>query len=417
MNRFLPKVVSLLLIALAAVVTSAATAADIAVRAERLMTGTGETLNDAIVVIRDGRITAVGSAAQTRVPDGIEILEAAYVTPGLIDGRSVVGLAGALNQRQDQDQRERSAAIQPELRAIDAYNPRELLVDWLREHGVTTIHTGHGPGEVISGQTLIAKTTGDSVAEAVLVPFAGLAANLGENATVDGDVRKSPGSRAKVVAMLRARLIAAREYMDKRAAAEEDDDKDAPARDLALESMAAALAGEVPLIIEANRHLDIMTALRLQEEFGFRLILSGAADAPLVLDAIRAAGVPVIVHPTMVRGERHGERENVSFNTPAELLAAGIPTSLQSGYESYVPKTRVVLFEAGFGLGYGLTPEQALELVTMGPARMLGIDDRVGSIEVGKDGDLALFDGDPFEYTSHVIGTVIDGVQVSDVVR
>ena len=179
----------------------------------------------------------------------------------------------------------------------------------------------------------------------------------------------------------------------------------------------AVLRGEVPLMVEADRHMDIMTTLRLKEEFGFELILSGAADAPLVLDEIVAADVPVIVHPLMVRGTVHGEHENVSFNTAATLLDAGVTVSLQSGFEGYVPKTRVVLFEAGFGLGHGLTTDQALGLITMGPATILGIDDRVGSLEVGKDGDVALFDAEPFEYTSHVIGTVIGGVRVSDVVR
>ena len=112
-----------------------------------------------------------------------------------------------------------------------------------------------------------------------------------------------------------------------------------------------------------------------------------------------------------------GERENLSFTTAAKLIDAGIPTAFQSGYEGYVPKTRVVLYEAAITLAHGLSFEQALAAVTIDAARILGIDDRVGSIEVGKDGDLALYDGDPFEYTSHAIGTVIDGVQVSDTVK
>ncbi|MGM0631557.1 MAG: amidohydrolase family protein [Pseudomonadota bacterium] len=386
-------------------------AGDLVIRADQLMTGTGETLVDGVVVIEDGRISAVGPAGSVRIPDGIPVRHAAVATPGLVDGRSVVGLAGALNQTNDQDQLERSAAIQPELRAIDAYNPRETLVEWLRQHGVTTVHTGHGPGEVISGQTLIAKTRGETVDNAVFVPFAAVAATLGDGALVDGEPRNSPGTRAKAVAMLRAKLIEAQEYLAKQ------DAEEPPARNLALESLAAVLRGEVPLMVEANRHQDIITALRLAEEFGFRLLLSGAADATLVLDEIVAADVPVIIHPFMVRGSVHGERQNVSFTTPVELLEAGVPTSLQSGYEGYVPKTRVVLFEAALGLGYGLSPEQALELVTMGPARILGIDERVGSLEVGKDGDVALFDGDPFEYTSHVVGVVIEGEVVSETVR
>jgi imidazolonepropionase-like amidohydrolase len=393
--------------------STTASAQDIAVRAGVLHTGAGESFAPGVIVIRGGKITAVGAADAITVPAGIQVIEAPVATPGLIDARSVVGLSGAMNQPHDQDQLERSAAIQPELRAIDAYNPREQLVDWLREHGVTTIHTGHGPGEVISGQTLIAKTTGGTVDEAVLRPAFAVSATLGEQAVI-GHARTSPGNRSKAVAMLREQLVKAREYQEKRKTARDDAKK--PARDLALEALVQVLDGELPLLIEVHRHSDIMTALRLAEEFGFRLILSGASDAHLLVDEIRAAGVPVLLHPTMMRA-RGTEVENFSFTTAAQLVAAGVPVALQGGYESYVPKTRVVLFEAAMTLPYGLEFEQALSLVTISPARILGIADRVGSLETGKDGDVALFDGDPFEYTTRVIGTVIEGRRVSDRLR
>jgi imidazolonepropionase-like amidohydrolase len=158
-----------------------------------------------------------------------------------------------------------------------------------------------------------------------------------------------------------------------------------------------------------------MTALRIQQEFGVRLILDGAAEAYLVLDEIKAANVPVLVHAAMARA--YGETENMSFTTPASLAEAGIPFAFQSGFEPYVPKTRVVLFEAAVAIQHGLSFDRALAGLTIEAAKILGIEDRVGSLEVGKDGDLALYDGDPFEYTSHAIGTVIDGVRVSDLSR
>jgi len=350
------------------------------------------------------------------VPVGMTVIDAAVVTPGLIDAHTVVGLAGYLNQAHDQDQIERSEAMQPELRAIDAYNTREALIKWLREFGVTTIHTGHGPGEIISGQTLIAKTTGDTIAEAVFVPSAMVAATLGEGALVPGDNgRLSPGSRSKAAAMLRTELLGAENYLDKQAAAEDDDDKEPPARDLRKEALAEVLNGNKPLLVTVHRHNDILTALRIASEFGIRLVLDGAAESYLVLDEIKAAGVPVIVHPSMARAG--GERENLSFTTAGKLMNAGIPVAFQSGFESYVPKTRVVLFEAAQTLPHGVSFDQALAAVTIGAARILGIADRVGSIETGKDGDLALYDGDPFEYTSHAVGTIIEGVRVSDTVR
>jgi imidazolonepropionase-like amidohydrolase len=387
-------------------------AQDLAVRAATLYTGAGASIEDGIVIIEQGRITAVGPASEVRVPGGIEVLQVPVATPGLVDARSTIGLSGAMNQPHDQDQLERSAPIQPELRAIDAYNPRERLVEWLREHGITTVHTGHGPGEVISGQTMVVKTVGDTVDEAVLIPAFGLSATLGEGATEHD--RSSPGNRSKAVALLRQQLIRAREYKVRVDAAKADK---RPDRDLALEPLVSVLEGRMPLIVEVHRHNDIMTVLRLADEFGIRVILAGASDAHLLIDEIRAAGVEVILHPTMMRAWGGADAANFSFTTAAKLIAAGIPVALQSGFEGYVPKTRVVLFEAALLLAYGVDFDQALNLVTLAPARMLGIDDRVGSLEPGKDGDLALFDGDPFEYTSHVLGTVIEGRRVSSVVR
>ena len=155
--------------------------------------------------------------------------------------------------------------------------------------------------------------------------------------------------------------------------------------------------------------------LKLAKEFNLDLVLDGASESYLLIDAIKAAGVPVILHPTMFRS--HGEAENLSMETAAKLRAAGIPFALQSSYEGYVPKTRVVLFEAALAASNGLTFEQALATITSDAARILGISDRVGTIEAGKDADLALYDGDPFEYTSHCTGVIIDGILVSSEAR
>ena len=377
---------------------------DLAVRGRTVHTAAGEPIENGIVLVQGGKITAVGAAGTLTIPGGIEVLEAEVVTPGLIDAHSVVGLAGWLNYDHDQDQLEDSGPMQPELRAIDAYNPREPLIEWVRGFGVTTVHTGHAPGALISGQTLIAKTRGDTLDEAVIRPFAMLAATFGDEALRDG--KEVPGTRAKAVALLRQELLEARAHAKKL----EGDEP--PTRDLRLEALGQVLAGEVPLMVTAQRSHDILTAIRVAEEFELRLVLDGVAEAYDLTDEIRAAGASVILHPTMKRAWR--ETENLSMEAAARLHAAGIPFALQSGYESYVPKTRVVLFEAAIAASYGLGFENALNAITIDAARLLGIDDRVGSLEVGKDGDLALYDGDPFEYTSHCVGVVIEGVVVSD---
>jgi imidazolonepropionase-like amidohydrolase len=402
------------LVAIAGPGGAAARAETLAVRGATVhtMVAGAEPIADGVVVVTDGKIAAVGPAAEVAIPEGARVLEAAVVTPGLIDARTSVGLTGILNQPHDQDQLERSEAIQPELSALDAYDAREPLIEWIRGFGVTTVHTGHAPGALVPGQTMIAKTRGDEVADAVVVPVAMIAASLGDGAVNEGDNAKPPGSRSKAVAMLRTQLVAARAYRDKAGAP--DPDK-RPDRDLRLETLARVLDGELPLLISAHRHQDIDAALRLAAEFGFRLVLEGGAEAYELIDQIRAAGVPVIVHPAMKRSV--GEAENLSMATAGRLADAGIPIALESGFEGYVPKTRVVLFEAAVAAAHGLGADRALAALTRDAAHLLAIDDRVGTLEPGKDGDLALYDGDPFEYTTHCTATVIEGEVVFEGAR
>ena len=383
--------------------------AQVAVRGETVHTMAGAPIKDGVVLIREGKIDRVGPASSVSIPDGFRVLTAKVVTPGLIDAHTVVGIAGYLNQPHDQEQLEPSAPMQPELRAMDAYDARERLVEWLREFGITTIHTGHAPGALISGRTMIVKTRGANVEEAVLVPDAMVAATLGDSARAED--RKAPGTRAKMVAMLRTEFIKAQGYLDKQAS----DDENKPDRDLRLEVFAKMLRRELPILVTAHRSQDILTAIRLAKEFDLRLVLDGAAESYLVSEQIRASGYPVILHPTMYRAG--GETENLTMEAASRLKAANILFALQSGYESYVPKTRVVLFEAAVAAANGLSFAEAFATITIDAARLLGIDDRVGSLEAGKDGDVALYDGDPFEYTSHCVGTVIEGEVVSEVVR
>lgn len=384
--------------------------AQVAVRGETVYTMAGPPIMDGVVLMKEGKIAAVGRADQIDVPEGFKVLRAKVVTPGLIDAHTTVGLSGILNYDQDQDQLESSEPIQPELRAIDAYNSQEDLVDWVRSFGVTTIHTGHGPGELMSGQTMIVKTTGSTVKDAMMVESRAVAVTLSTQAQKSES--KSPGTRGKMLSMLRAELIKAQEYAKKVDAASEDKEADPPARDLRKETLVRVIKGELPLLVTAHRSQDIASALRLADEFEIQVWLDGAAEAHLLIEEIAAAKVPVIIHPTMARPTR--DLENLSFETASKLVQAGIPVAMQSGYEAYVPKTRVVLFEAAMAAANGLTSEQTLASITLDSARILGVDDRVGSLEVGKDGDVALYDGDPFEYTSHCIGVIINGTVVSE---
>lgn len=427
-------------------VNTASVSGQIAIRGEKVFTMAGAPITNGVVIITDGKIAQVGPANEIRVPQGYQILAAKVVTPGLIDAHATAGLTGMYNQPHDQDQQDRSGPIQPEMRAIDAINIREELVGYLRGFGVTTLHTGHGAAELMSGQTLIVKTIGDTAEQAVVVDGAAVLATIGPQAT---RASGSPGTRGKQISMLRQELIKAQEYQRKidqanRSAEDANADKEAqqsnreqqnnagekaatdeqgetkpaakaaepPARDLRLEALADVLTGKRPLLVTANRAQDIASALRLAEEFKFRMWLDGAAEAYLMIPQIKQAAVPVILHPTMIRAG--GDYENLSFETASKLVAAGIPVAMQSGYEGYVPKVRVVLFEAALTAAHGLTMEQALATITVDAAKILGIADRVGTLEVGKDADIAMYDGDPFEYATHCVGVLINGNVVSD---
>ncbi len=381
--------------------------AQVAVKAGKLFTAAGEPISNGVVLIKNGKIEKAGTAESVKIPSGYTVYEAKVVTPGLVDARSEVGLSGDLNIPTDQDQLEKSNPIQPDLRAIDAYNPDDTLVGHLRVNGVTTIHTGHGIGALVSGQTMVVKTKPGHIDEVILVPVEMLAMSLGNS--VKGNFT-SPGTEAKEIAMLRTELQKAQAYQKKI-----DTTKDAtklPPRDLSLEMLGKLLHGEVKALIYANLSAEIISALRLAREFNLKLVIEGGAEAYRVIDEIKKSGAEIIVHATMSRP--YGEMANMTLENAAILTKAGIPVSIESGFEGYVPKTRVILYEAAIAAANELPYNEALKAITINPAKLLGLDKRIGSIEKGKDADMVLYDGDPFEYTTHVCKVIIDGVLVAD---
>ncbi len=377
--------------------------AQTAIKADIIYTAEGAAIRNGIILVKDGKIQQVG--ANISIPAGYTIIEAKAVTPGLVDARSVVGFSGSLNIPADQDQVERSSPLQPDLRALDAYNPEEPLVGYVRSWGVTTLHTGHGMGALISGQTMVVKTRPGTTDKVVLVPEAMLAMTLGEG--VSGFA--SPGTRAKQMSMLRTELIKAQAYAKKM------NDKDSakrPATDLKMDMLAKLLNGKIKGLIYANKTNDMMNAVRLSREFGFKLVIEGAAEAYKLIDEIKTAKAEIILHATMARNA--GDMLNMTRESAALLTAAGIPVSIETGYEAYVPKSRVLLHEAAQAMAFGLPYEEAIKSVTINPARLLGLDNRVGSIAEGKDADLVLYNGDPFEYLTKVCYVLIEGQVVTE---
>ncbi|MBA2745725.1 MAG: amidohydrolase family protein [Flavisolibacter sp.] len=366
----------------------------IAVKADTIYTMAGNPIANGVILIRNGKIENVG--ANLSIPQGYTTYTARVVTPGLIDVRSSVGLSGAYNVPSDQDQIEKSSPLQPELRAIDAYNPEDKLLEHLKRNGITTIHTGHGVGALSSGQTMIVKTKAGLIDDVMVQPIAMVAMTLGPAVSSNFT---SPGTRSKQVAMLRAELLKAQGAMKPK-----DTSKAPDLRQLIMQQL---LRGEVKALISANTATDIMSAIRLAKEFNLKLVIEGGAEAYRLIDQIKASKAEIIVHPTMARPG--GEMVNMTMENAAILSGAGIPVSIESGFESYVPKSRVVLYEAAAAMIHGLSFENALRSITIHPAKLLGLEKRVGSIEKGKDADLVLFNGDPFEYTTKACIVIIDG--------
>ena len=298
------------ILALSLSCSSSIGAEPLVVQSKRVLTAAGQTIENGTIVCLDGKIKAIGKTGEVVIPENATILKCEVAMPGMVDVRTCAGLSGILNVKHDSDQIERSSPLQPELRAIDAYNPREELVEYIRSFGVTTIHTGHAPGELISGQTLIAKTIGNTIEEALMVDGRAIAATLSEASTKTG--KTSPGTRGKQMAMLRALFIEAQEFQAKRDAKtnpkpSESDFKDKEigkeaepiARNLRLESLVEVLAGRKALLITADRAQDIASAIRLSEEFKLRIWLDSAADCHLMIPQIKAAGISVLLHPSM----------------------------------------------------------------------------------------------------------------------
>lgn len=406
-----------------------------AVRAETLVVDGGVVhtvarppIEDGRVVIENGRIARVGPAASTPAPDGARRLRAAVVTPGLIDAHTSVGLSGALNVGADQDQDEISDPNQAHLRALDAFNPDEPLVRFVLEHGVTLVQSGPGPATPVAGLAGIFRTHGATADALAVKPVSALVFNLGEDPKeAFGKDRKLPMTRMGTAALLRKALLDGREYAAARARAKSanaaaaggegagggNDKAKPPDRDLRREALARAAAGDLPAIFVAQRADDILTAIRIAREYNLRFAIAGAAEGWLVPDALRDAGAPVLLGPVMERPAAI-ETLNASYENAAVLADAGVRIALRSGFESYVPKNRVVLFEAAVAAANGLGFDRALRAITLDAAEILGVDEFRGSLEPGKVADVVLFDGDPFEYTSHVVAVVASGEVVHE---
>lgn len=371
-----------------------------AIRAGKIFDGT-KFLEGMTVVVDGGKIESVSPTATTKLPANLPVINAAEVTPGLIDGHGCAGISGGLNIPADQDQDETTDSVGSELRVFDAFNPDDGLLEFVRRHGVTAVHVLPGRKTLIAGQSAVFQSHGRT-AEAMLIPSPGvLVCNLGEPAkeTHAGKIT----TRMAVASNLRQAFEQGRAHAAKAAV---KTDKSAPTNPR-LDALAQAATGKLPVLFCAHRADDINTALRLAEEFKLDARLGLAGEGYLLADVIATSKIPVFLHPPLLRAGSSMETLNVYTGSARMLGARGVPIVLGSSFEGYVPKIRNIRSEAGAAAASGWPREEALASITSRAARVLGIDR--GTIAAGKQADLALFDGDPLENATHATHTIIAG--------
>jgi imidazolonepropionase-like amidohydrolase len=386
-----------------------ATAADGGTKAfvgARIVPVAGNDIADGVLLVRSGRIDAVGPRSEVTVPAGAAVIDAAgrVIFPGLVDTHSHIG---------DVDLAERSAPIQPELRVLDSVNVRDASLQRARAGGITTANIMSGSGMLMSGQTVYLKLrAGDTIDDLLIRAEDGWIAGGMKmaNGTNSRAEPPFPGSRAKSSALVRATFIKAQEYRDKLAAAA-DDEEQAPDRDIGMEALVEVLEGRRIVHHHTHRHDDVLTVLRLRDEFGFRVVLHHVSDAAKVADRIAAAGVP----SSLILVDSPGgklEARDLDWGGGPALLKAGGRVAFHT--DDFINDSRLFLRSAAFGVRAGMSRQAGLEAVTLAGAEMLDLGGRIGSLEPGKDADFIVLSGDPLSVYTRVLQTWVEGEKVFD---
>lgn len=358
------------------------------------------------ILVRDGKIVNIGTdlaGEASRVVDARGL----QVYPGLVEAHSHLGLAGYAIRFEGQDYNERTDSLTPQLEAIDAFNPQDETIKMAALGGVTTVGTGPGSANVLGGTFIVVKTRGNRVDEMVIKRKAAMKCAFGENPKFCYQ-EKDNASRMSVAAKLRNIFQKTREYLAKKEAAGDDVLK-RPAYDDKLEALIPVIRGELPLKAHAHRADDIFTALRVAREFGLKITLEHCTDGHLITDHLVREGVPIAVGPSLVHASKY-ELRNRSFETPGILSRAGCQVSIITD-APVIPQQYLALC-AGLAVKSGMDKGEALKAITINAANHLGVGDRVGSLEVGKDADLILASGDLFDLETQLIAVYIDGVKV-----
>lgn len=372
----------------------------------KVLTMAGKNYEKADVLIGDGKILDVGE--EIIAPLDAEIIDVSGLTvmPGMIDAHCHLGMWENAVGFEGADGNEETDPITPQLRAIDGINPMDKYFQEAYEAGVTTAVTGPGSANVIGGQFVAIKTYGRRIDDMIVKEPVAVKVAFGENPkSVYNEQHKMPMTRMGIAALLRQELIKAQEYMEDMEKDPSDDEKK-PSRDLGLEILVKVLKREIPLKAHAHRADDIFTALRIAKEFNVDITIDHCTEGHLIADYLVMEKAKVIVGPSLSERSKV-ELANLTFKTPGILSKAGLDVAIMTDHP-VIPLNYLPIC-AGLAVREGMDEMEALKAITINPAKIVGIDDRVGSIEKGKDADIAVFDGNPIEIKTKTKFVFING--------
>lgn len=363
----------------------------------------GDPIENGTVVIDKGRIVAIGK--QVAIPEGAERHDVSgkVIMPGLVDTHSHVGKVSGADS---------SGPIQPDVRALDSIDARDASIQRAQAGGITTVNIMPGSGFLLSGQTLYVKLRDGRTIDDIAIRNAdGSYAGGMKMANGTNSMREAPfpETRSKSAALVREQFVKAQEYRKKVSEAKTPADR--PSRDLAMEGLVEVLDGKRVVHYHSHRHDDLVTAMRLAKEFGFRLVLQHATESGKVADEIAKAGIPCSIIFVDSPGGKL-ETMDLTWRYGAILEKAGVLVAFHT--DDPITDSRWLLRSAGLGVRAGMTRRTALEALTINGAKMLGLESRVGSLEPGKDADLIILSGDPLSVYTHVLETWVDGTRVFD---
>ena len=384
----------------------------VAIVGGRVVPITGQEIERGTVLIENGRISAVG--ASVTVPDDAQVVDAegAWVLPGFIDAHAHVGVSEEAEGWAGQDTNEMTEPVTAQVRAIDAINPADLGFRDAIMGGVLAVNVNPGSGNPIGGQTVALKCWGRTVDQMVLRQPSGMKSALGENPKrVYGEQKKTPSTRLGTAAVIRGALVAAANYLERIDAEQRkpEAERKPVERDLKLEALGLVLRKEIPWRQHCHRADDIATAIRIADEFGYDLVIDHGTEAHFLADLIAARGTPVIIGPLFTSRSKV-ELRNRSLANPGRLASAGVTIAITTDHP--VVPINFLVHQASLAVKDGLDRENALRALTINPARIAGIDARLGSIEPGKDADLVIWSGDPLDVLSRAVRVFIDGTEI-----